>query len=101
MPLKKSVIGEALAAIPKPSSNLETSYAATPSRAVPAYEPPAEEDYRYTEFIYGFNSYKSDLSGLIDRFPDLAGDVDIHHALVAIRNAERAIKARAEEILGG
>lgn len=101
MPLRKSGVGEAIAAIPKPSSNLETSYAATPNRAVPVYEPPAEEDYRYTEFSYGFNSYKSDLSGLVDRFTELSGDVDIHQALVTIRNAERAIEARAKEILGG
>lgn len=102
MPLKKSGVGEAIAAIPKPAaSNLEQSYAAIPSRVVPSHEIPEEEDYRYSEFSYAFNSYKSDLSGMIDRFPELLGDVDIHQALVAIRNAERAIEARAKEILGG
>ena len=96
MPLRSKTLGAAIESVPKPApSTLDTR------RSVPVYEPPAEDDFRYSEFSYAFNSYKSDMSGMIDRFTELSGDVDIHQALVTIRNAERAIEARAKEILGG
>lgn len=99
MPLKKGAVGEAIAAIPSPpTSALEASYAAIRSRPV---EEPEQDDYRLNEFSHSFSGYTSDMERLIERFDSLSGDVDIHQALVTIRNAERAIKARAEEILGG
>lgn len=100
MPLKKSAVGDAIAAIPSPpTSALEASYAAIRSR--PVEEEPEQEDYQLNSFSHSFSGYTSDMERLIERFDSLSGDVDIHQALVTIRNAERAIKARAEEILGG
>lgn len=110
MPLRTKALGTAIESVPVPQWRITADadelarMKAAQDRYDRSQQADPEQDRRdeqYSGFCYGFNSYKSDLSGLIDRFPDLAGDVDIHQALVTIRNAERAIEARAKEILGG
>lgn len=41
-----------------------------------------------------------DVEDAVEKYPELAGDPDIHAALAAIRNAKRAILARVEELFG-
>lgn len=57
-------------------------------------------DEEYTQWQYAKGKY-SNIADAVELHPKLACDADIQVAMATIRNAQRAIEARAEEILGG
>lgn len=89
--------------VPKPST-LEDSYSRIASKPVVTHDNIVEEepeyDGRWDSFQYAVEGYAR-IEDAVGNFPELTADPDICNAVSTIRNAKRAIEARAKEILGG
>lgn len=95
MPLdnrKKEAAQAAAAAMPK-------AEAPTPRLTTPRVTEPEEEaPERFPGLSYILERYQ--IEYVVERYPLLAGDVDICAALTTMRNAKRAIIARIKELSG-
>lgn len=108
MPLKnpntKKAVDESMEAAKPATINFERlaadmSAARTKHDLVPDPAKAARDEER-SQWRYALDRY-GDVREAVELHPTLINDPDIQVALSAIRNAERAIKARAEELLGG
>lgn len=105
MPLKnpktQKAASDSLAAMPEPSALVESYQRLPPTRFEPEPEPEdPERDAQWYSWQYAEGNYGR-IVDAVENFPVLMGDADMSAAVSAFRNAERAIKARAKELLGG